>query len=53
MKEELKVSLIVAIYKSEKFLPKLIESLINQTYKNIEIILVDDGSPDISIEFVE
>ena len=41
-----KVSLIVAIYKSEKFLAKLITSIINQTYKNIEIILVDDGSPD-------
>jgi O-antigen/teichoic acid export membrane protein/glycosyltransferase involved in cell wall biosynthesis len=44
--ENIKVSLIVAIYKSEKFLPKLIESITNQTYKNIEIILVDDGSPD-------
>lgn len=44
--EEIKVSLIVAIYKSEKFLPKLIDSMINQTYKNLEIILVDDGSPD-------
>ena len=41
-----KVSLIVAIYKSEKFLDKLVTSIINQTYKNIEIILVDDGSPD-------
>lgn len=41
-----KVSIIVAIYKSEKFLNKLIYSIINQTYSNIEIILVDDGSPD-------
>ncbi len=41
-----KVSMIVAIYNSEKFLDKLINSTINQTYKNIEIILVDDGSPD-------
>ncbi len=41
-----KVSIVVAIYKSEAFLPKLINSLINQTYKNIEIILIDDGSPD-------
>ena len=41
-----KVSIIVAIYKSEPFLPKLIESLVEQTYKNVEIILVDDGSPD-------
>ena len=38
-----KVSAIVAIYKSEKFLPKLIESLINQTWQNLEILLVDDG----------
>ena len=42
----IKVSLVVAIYKSEKFLPKLLNSIINQTYTNLEIILVDDGSPD-------
>lgn len=42
------VSLVVAVYKSERFLGKLIESMINQTYPNIEIILVDDGSPDMS-----
>jgi glycosyltransferase involved in cell wall biosynthesis len=41
-----KVSIIVAIYNSEKFLRKNIESIINQTYKDLEIILVDDGSPD-------
>lgn len=44
--QNIKVSIIVAIYKSEKFLDKLIGSIINQTYRNIEIILVDDGSPD-------
>lgn len=41
-----KVSIVVAIYKSELFLDKLIQSLISQTYSNIEIILVNDGSPD-------
>lgn len=41
-----KVSIIVAIYNSEKFLDKLINSIINQSYKNLEILLVDDGSPD-------
>lgn len=41
-----KVSAIVAIYKSEKFLPKLIESIISQSWENLEILLVNDGSPD-------
>ena len=41
-----KVSAIVAIYKSEKFLPKLLDSIIAQTWKNLEILLIDDGSPD-------
>ena len=41
-----KVSVIVAIYKSEKFLKKLIDSIVNQTWTNLEILLVDDGSPD-------
>lgn len=45
MDEEL-VSIIVPVYKTEYFLAECIESLINQTYKKIEIILVDDGSPD-------
>lgn len=46
MKKLKKVSIIIAIYKSEQFLEKLIGSCINQDYENIEIILVDDGSPD-------
>ncbi len=41
-----KVSIIIPVYKSEMFLEKLIESIRNQTYSNVEIILVDDGSPD-------
>ena len=40
------VSIIVPVYKTEQYLNACIESLVNQTYQNIEIILVDDGSPD-------
>lgn len=41
-----KISVIVPIYKVEDYLHRCIDSIINQTYTNLEIILVDDGSPD-------
>lgn len=40
------VSVIVPVYKVEKYIKKCVQSIINQTYRNIEIVLVDDGSPD-------
>ena len=40
------VSVIVPVYKVEKYLDKCVGSIVAQSYKNLEIILVDDGSPD-------
>ncbi len=41
-----KISVIIPIYKVEKYLNQCVSSIVNQTYKNLEIILVNDGSPD-------
>lgn len=49
MKEKLtnkKVSIVIPVYNVEKYLEQCLENIINQTYKNIEIILVNDGSTD-------
>lgn len=46
MERKTLISVIVPIYKVEQYLDECVESIINQTYKNLEIILVDDGSPD-------
>lgn len=47
------VSVIVPIYNSEKFLDECIQSVLNQTLKEIELILVDDASPDNSFEIMQ
>ena len=44
--EEPLISVIVPVYKVESYLDNCISSIANQTYTNMEIILVDDGSPD-------
>lgn len=41
-----KISVIVPVYKVEPYLQKCLDSIVNQTYRDLEIILVDDGSPD-------
>ena len=48
-----KVSVIIPVYKVEEYLPKCLESLINQTLKDIEIIVVNDGSPDNSEKIIK
>ena len=45
-KKDPKISVIVPVYKVKQYLEKCVNSITNQTYKNLEIILIDDGSPD-------
>ena len=40
------VSVIIPVYRTEAYLDRCVESIVNQTYRNLEILLVDDGSPD-------
>ena len=46
MNKEPLLSVVVPVYNTEKYLCKCLDSIINQTYKNLEIVLVDDGSTD-------
>ena len=46
MDETALISVVVPVYNVASYLPKCIDSIINQTYSNLEIILVDDGSSD-------
>lgn len=48
MKEMPLISVIVPVYRVEKYLDRCLQSIAGQTYRNLEIILVDDGSPDAS-----
>jgi len=52
MNQQPLLSIVVPIYNVEQYLAQCIESLVNQTYRNIEIICVDDGSPDKSIDIL-
>jgi glycosyltransferase involved in cell wall biosynthesis len=48
-----KISIIIPVYKVERYLERALNSVINQTYRNLEIILIDDGSPDKSGEICD
>lgn len=47
------ISVVVPVYKAENFLSNCIKSILNQTYRDLEVILVDDGSPDSSGQICE
>lgn len=49
----MKISVIVPVYNTERFLVECLESILNQTWKNIEVILIDDGSTDSSGQICE
>lgn len=51
--ERHKISIIISVYNTEKYLEKCLDSVINQTYQNLEIILVDDCSKDGSLKVIE
>ncbi len=48
-----KVSIIIPLYNSEEYIKECLESIVNQTYNNFEVIIVDDGSTDNSVNIVE
>lgn len=47
------ISIVIPVYNIEKYLPKCLDSLVNQTFKNIEIICINDGSSDNSLKILE
>ena len=53
MKSNDLVSVIIPVYNSEKFLDETISSVLNQTYANIEILAIDDGSTDDSLKILK
>ena len=53
MNGSLKVSIVVPVFNGEKYIRKALASILGQTYKNIECIVVDDGSTDRTVEICE
>lgn len=50
--ENIKISVIIPVYNVEKYIGQCLDSIVNQTYKNLEIIIVNDGSNDNSLEII-
>ena len=53
MTKKIKISVIIPIYNVEQYLAKCLDSIINQTLKDIEIICINDGSKDNSLKILE
>lgn len=53
MEKQIKLSIIAAVYNLEKYLPRCLDALVNQTLKEIEILCVDDGSTDSAPQIIE
>jgi glycosyltransferase involved in cell wall biosynthesis len=51
--DDVRFSVIIPIYNAQKYLDECIISVINQTYKNLEIILINDGSKDDSLDIIK
>ena len=51
--EQSKISIITAVFNGEKYLEQTIKSIVNQTYKNFEYIIIDGGSTDGTLEIIK
>lgn len=47
------VSILIPIYNTEEFLPKCLDSIVNQTYSNLQVVIIDDGSKDASLSIAK
>ena len=47
------ISIIVLVYNTQKYVTKCLNSILNQTYQNIEVIVIDDGSTDLSNSLIK